>query len=341
MPLAVPISKHPSINKLANINISNRTAQSNVNANKSVILRNNEGFNSTGEVSQGAIEKRFSSNVENSNKFPSPCKITKSTDQATVEIKNKDLNVEARNESNDIDNSMQQQRKQQQQHREAASPSIVSSTASLTPPPSNGNGDVNARNEDSISRNDENINNISGSNSAIMTPSPTKSNIASEMTCSKSPVSPDSSSVMVESSGTSKNSTLTDREIPTDSQMVSDATKTSDPPANSHNSSVDDSSTLDDKNKSPNKSETNEIKQLTSEMVQKRLLAVFPSNEWANNPVAAEHLGNFLKSLNATMKSEEHVEGSKAEKVDRKPGDNDGTKDDNDASVKSKKDERL
>ncbi|XP_012232753.1 protein suppressor 2 of zeste-like [Linepithema humile] len=338
-PLAVPIAKHSSVNKITN---ANNNCMGQGNGNNPMDFHSNEGLDSTGEVSQATIQKRFSSNIESTNnKLLSPCKLAKSNDQATVEIKNKDLSVEARNESNDTDNSMmqQQQQRQQQQHREAASPSIVSSTASPSPPPGNGNGGVSARNEDTISRDDENINNTSKSNSATTTP-PTKSNIASEVTCSKSPVSPDSSSVTVESSGTNKScSTSTDQEMPTDSQIASDAAKTSDPPANSHNSSVDDSSTLDDKKKSPSKSETNEItKQLTSEMVQKRLLAVFPSNEWANNPIAAEHLGNFLKSLNATMKSEEHAEGSKAEKADRKPCDNDGTKNDNDASVKSKKD---
>ncbi|XP_012282624.1 polycomb group protein Psc [Orussus abietinus] len=40
---------------------------------------------------------------------------------------------------------------------------------------------------------------------------------------------------------------------------------------------------------------------MTSEILQKRLLAAFPSNEWANNPIAAEHLGNFLKSLTSVQ----------------------------------------
>ncbi|EZA56426.1 Polycomb group protein Psc [Ooceraea biroi] len=338
-PLAVPINKQQSTDKLAS---ANKAAVS--DAGKLPMFRNNESLDSTDEAPRATVQRKYSSNVESTNNrlvSRSNDDSTKSNAPATTVETVKDPNVESKNSgSTDTDSSLQQQ--QQQQHREAASPR-VSATASPSPPP--GNGSVNTRNEDSVNHNDNiNSNDTNASNKAASaTFSPPKNNVSSEMTCNKSPVSPDSSSITVESTATNKScSTSTDQETVTDAQTSSDVVKPSDSTANPDDSAVDGSATSDDGNKlNVNKSEATEIaKQLTSEMVQKRLLAVFPSNEWAHNPIAAEHLGNFLKSLNATIKSKGHAEESNktSEASDRKIVGNDGTRTNNDASVNSKKD---
>lgn len=300
-PLAVPIKQQPT-EKPTNISV-NRTVP--VDSNKPPAFRNNEAFKSTNETSN--VQKRYSLSVESTNNsFLSRSECLKNNDQAINET-TKDSSTKP--ETINTDNSVQQQ---EQQHREATSPNIVSSTASPSPPP--GNAGINARNEGSANNSDTNINSNDSNGSNNTTPGQTK-NTNSEVTCSKSPDSPDSSSITVENSGTSKNTILTDREMPTDVQTSSDTAKTSESVVNPDNSIIDDSTTIDDKNKFTNKSEASEIaKQLTS--VQKRLLAVFPSAQWANNPVAAEHLGNFLKSLNATINGEgRFTEASKAEKI--------------------------
>lgn len=296
-PLAVPINKQQqSADKSANVNANRMNLGD--SSSKPSAFRNNESHVSADETVRLNVQKRFSSNVESTNnRFLSRNEDVKSTSQATNETA-ADTKTEPRKEMINPDNSMQQ--RQQQQNREAASPNIVSSTASPSPPPGSGG----ARNESNTNHGDNNINSSNGGNNGTSS-SPTKS-IASEATCNKSPDSPDSSSITVEcSSGTSSGKT-------TDREMSTDETKTPDT-----NPTVNDSTASDDKNKFAIKPEVSEIaKQLTS--VQKTLLAVFPSNEWANNPIAAEHLGNFLKSLNATIKSEESADESKAEKTDRK-----------------------
>ncbi|KYQ50141.1 Polycomb group protein Psc [Trachymyrmex zeteki] len=304
-PLAVPINKQQPIEKSSNINV-NRTVPI-VDSNKPSAFRNNETLESTDGTSH--VQKRYALNVGNTNnRFFSRNECAKNNDQATNEtIKNS--NTESKNEIiNTNDNSVQQQ---EQQHREATSPNIVSSTASPSPPPGN-DGMMNAKNEGSAKNGSTGINdnNSNGSNNK-------QKSTSSEVTCSKSPDSPDSSSITIENSGTSKSLILTDREMPTDAHTSLDTVKASESAVNKDNSTVDDSTVTDDKNKFANKSEASEIaEQLTS--VQKKLLAVFPSTDWAKNPVAAEHLGNFLKSLNATIKSEEFVEGSKTKKINQK-----------------------
>lgn len=289
-PLAVPINKqqHNSTDKSANVN-ANRTILGDF-SNKPSASRNNEDHASDDNLRLN-VQKRFALDVESTNNL-SRNEDAKSTSQTTTETA-RDTNAESRKETINPDNSMQQQQK-----REAASPNVVSSTASPSPPP--GNGSV--RNESSTSQSDNNINSSNGDNNGTSS-SPTKS-IVSEATCNKSPDSPDSSSITVESSSGTNSSKTTDRELSTD------ATKTS---KNANPITVDDSTVSDnDKNEFAIKSEASEIaKQLTS--VQKTLLAVFPSNEWVNNPIAAEHLGNFLKSLNATIKNEGSTDESKTE----------------------------
>lgn len=311
--LAVPINKQQPIEKSTNISV-NRTVP--VDSNKPLTFRNNEAFKSTDETSH--VQRRYSLNVESTNNsFLSRSECAKNNDQAINEII-KDSNTEP--ETINTDNSVQQQ---EQQHREATSPNIVSSTASPSPPP--GNAGINTRNEDNANNSGTNINSNDSNGSNNVMPDQIK-NTNSEVTCSKSPDSPDSSSITVENSGTSKNTTLTDREMPTDVQTSSDTAKTSESESvvNPDNSIIDDSTTIDDKNKFANKSEANEIAKQLCNSVQESLLAVFPSVKWANNPVAAEHLGNFLKSLNATINGEgRFAEGSKAEKIDQKTTGND------------------
>ncbi|KYM76894.1 Polycomb group protein Psc [Atta colombica] len=300
-PLAVPINKQQSTEKSTNINV-NRTIPI-VDSNKSLAFHNNEALESTDET---RVQKKYSLNVENTNnRFLSRSECARNNDQATNETtrnSNVNSNSESKNEIININDNLMQQ------HREATSPNIVSSTASPSPPPGN-DGMMNAKNESSAKNGHINDNNSNGSNN--------KQKSSAEMTCSKSPDSPDSSSITIENSGTSKSSILTDREMPTDAHTSLDTVKASESVVNSDNSTIDDLTIIDNKNKFANKLEASEIaEQLTS--VQKKLLAVFPSTEWAKNPVAAEHLGNFLKSLNATIKSEEFVEGSKTKKVDQK-----------------------
>lgn len=298
-PLAVPINKQQhSADKSANVN-ANRTILGD-SSSKPSTFRNDEDRNngSSDDTLRLNVQKRFALDVESTNnRFLSRNEDAKSISQATNDTA-RDTNAESKKEAINPDNSQQQQR-QQQQNREAASPNIVSSTASPSPPP--GTGGV--RSEGSTS--DNNINSSNGDNNGTSS-SPTKS-IVSEATCNKSPDSPDSSSITVESSSGTSSSKTTDREVSTDATKTSDANPTV----------VGDSTAPDDKNKFAIKSEASEIaKQLSS--VQKTLLAVFPSNEWANNPIAAEHLGNFLKSLNATIKNEGSTDESKTEKTDRK-----------------------
>lgn len=303
-PLAVPINKQQPTEKSTNISV-NRAIP--IDSNKPLAFHNNETTLESTETSQA--QKRYSLNVESTNnRFVSRNECVKTNDRATNETIT-DSSAESRNETTNSVNSVQQQ---EQQHREAMSPNIVSSTASPSPPP--GNGGINVRNDGSANNSDTNINSndSNGSNNAM----PGQANTSSEVMCSKSPDSPDSSSITVENSRTSKGSALTDREMPTDAQTSPDTAKASESVVNPDDNTVDDSTVTGDKNKFANKPEASEIaKQLTS--VQKRLLAVFPSTEWANNPIA-EHLGNFLKSLNATIKNEGFAEGSKPEKIDQK-----------------------
>ncbi|XP_077257469.1 uncharacterized protein LOC143894737 isoform X1 [Temnothorax americanus] len=311
-PLAVPINKQQPIEK--STNSINRTVP--VDPTKSLALRNSETTDETCHV-----QKKYSLSVESTNnRFLSRNECVKNNDRVTNETI-RDLNVESRNETINTDNSVQQQL-QEQQHREAMSPNIVSSTASPSPPPGD-NGGINVRNEDSANS-DTNINSNDSNESNTVTPGQTKS-ISSEVMCSKSPDSPDSSSITVENSGTtSKGSTLTDREIPMDVQTSPDTAQASESTVNPDDNPVDDSTATNDKNKfANNKSEASEI---AKQLMQKSLLAVFPSTEWANNPIAAAHLGNFLKSLNCPIKSEGFTEGSKTEKVDQKTTDNDDNK---------------
>ncbi|XP_039309231.1 probable serine/threonine-protein kinase ndrD isoform X2 [Solenopsis invicta] len=309
-PLAVPINKQQLTEKSTNISI-NRTVP--VDPNKPSAFCN-DIFGSTDETS--CAQKRYSLNVESTNKFLSKSECIKNNDQVTNDIAT-DSNAESRNKT--VNNSMQQQ---EQQHREATSPNIVSSTASPSPPPVNGG--INVTNERSanndngiVNNNDSNGVNNTMPRTEVITSDQTKST-SSEMTCNKSPDSPDSSSITVDNSETSKSLTLTDRKMSTNAQS-SDSTKAVESAINPDNSTVDDSTTIDDKNKLTNKSEASEIaKQLTS--VQKKLLAVFPSTEW--NPKVAEHLGNFLISLNATI-NEGFTEGSKMEKTDQKTSNDD------------------
>lgn len=334
--LAVPISKQQhSIDKSASISI--RSVPSDMS--KSVKLqRNNEApADNSYASSRLTTQMKYSSNAENANKF-SPRSNTdgeKSNDQTNVET-SKNSTTEIKSES--TDNS------KQQQHHDTASPR-VSSTASPSPPPGNNGG--NSQNENAtVSHGDSNANKASSAGAVSIATSATsssspKSNV--DTSC-KSPASPDSSSITVESPTSKSCASSTDRAPLTDSRTTDTTTKSSDSVANPGNSNIATDDTIastddkiastDDKNNKVVDPPTDNKQQLTTEIVQKRLLAVFPSNEWANNPEAAEHLGNFLKSLNATIKEE-----SKADKIERTtPVANDASKIGSELVVKPKKD---
>lgn len=323
-PLAVPINKHLSLDKAASTSMNKIVSNSTSNPS---VCRNSENLVATDNVSCLTTKTRFSLIFENKNKFLSHCD-TDNTSKDKIIVENiQQSNAELRNESVDIDNSTIQQQCQPQP-QETASPR-VSSTASPSPPP--GDGSINSRNEESnTSHNGSNINVSKEEVNTVknITSSPPKNNNGPEVTSSKSPASPDSSSITVERVTNKNCSTSIDQETP-----ISDTVKLSNLAGNANDNVVNELTISEDKNEITKQTDA---KQLTSEIVQKRLLAVFPSNEWANNPIAAEHLGNFLKSLNASIKNEEHIEESKSEKADRTVINNDSTKIDSETSLKLK-----
>ncbi|XP_058806971.1 polycomb group protein Psc-like isoform X2 [Phymastichus coffea] len=111
---------------------------------------------------------------------------------------------------------------------------------------------------------------------------------ASEVSSSKSPESPDSSSLVTESN-------LVD--------STKDKSREPSPVKSLEVKSEGSSNNEDVKLKDEQIDETDPKKSMSSEALQKRLLAAFPSNEWANNPQVAQHFGLFLERLN-TMPAE-------------------------------------
>ncbi|XP_051176388.1 protein suppressor 2 of zeste-like isoform X2 [Leptopilina boulardi] len=192
--------------------------------------------------------------------------------------------------------------------QEAASPR-VSSTVSPSPPPNPViNNSINSSHTDEVSSGS-----ISSNKSEVI------------VTSTKSPESPDSSSIVNENSNSSVTPTTTTTTTtaaivttPIDDQAPSSkdekikeiskdsVTTEKEIISEEKNDKVGDTTTNNDDDDDDNdgnnekKIENNikvDVKQMTSEVFQKRLLAAFPSNEWANNPIAAKHLGNLLKSL--------------------------------------------
>jgi hypothetical protein len=123
----------------------------------------------------------------------------------------------------------------------------------------------------------------------------------SEVTSSnKSPESPDSSSVVTESIGNLVDSTKSTMDKDRDASPVKNSEAKSDNDEQSNEV------------KANGKMDVADFKKpMTSEALQKRFLAAFPSNEWANNPIAAEQFGNFLKSL-SSMQAEAQSKNAKA-----------------------------
>ncbi|XP_017766817.1 PREDICTED: serine-rich adhesin for platelets-like isoform X1 [Eufriesea mexicana] len=325
-PLAVAITKQQQSNeKSACIN---RSAAN--EPNKTPVFRNNESLDSTESSQQLSVQTKYSPVAEANNRYSPRCTNngnTNSEDKTPTEV-TRDSNLETGNDSRkEPDNSSRQT-----PHREAASPR-VSSTASPSPPP----GDTNANtiNETTSGHND-NVNTASnGIDNDLPAPSPTKkNNIGAEVSSSKSPASPDSSSVTIESPSNKGCSATVEQGCPSPSQ-TSDAVKSSEHSTKIDNNVAEDSTNDNDKKATIKQADA---KQLTSEMFQKRLLAAFPSNEWANNPIAAEHLGNFLKSLNASIKSENKMDSIGSEKVESQLACNDATRLNNEASSKSRTD---
>ena len=326
-PLAVPIAKQQqqSNERLPPPTCLNRPLE----ANKTPVFRSNEALDSTDAAQQLSVQTKFPSTAEASSNRYSPRSSTNgggnSEEKASTEVA-RDSNLEASNDSRkEPDNS------RQTPHREAASPR-VSSTASPSPPP--GDTAANTTNESAASRSDSVNTASNGIDNDVPAPSPTKSNAGAEVSSSKSPASPDSSSVTIESPSTKGCSTM-DQGFPSPSE----GPKSSETSTKTDNSGTVEDSTNDSSEKKASFKQP-DAKQLTSEMFQKRLLAAFPSNEWANNPIAAEHLGNFLKSLNASMKtSETKLETiAAAEKMESQTVCNDTAHLNNEASSKSRTD---
>ncbi|KOC66454.1 Polycomb group protein Psc [Habropoda laboriosa] len=325
-PLAVPITKQqPSNDKSACVN---RSVANEIN--KTPAFRSNEPLDSTESAKQLSVQTKFSPAAESNNRF-SP----RSTNNGSASTEDKpstevprESTLETSNETTkEADNSSRQT-----PNREAASPR-VSSTASPSPPP--GDTNTNTSNETASSRNDNVNAGSNGIDNDLPAPSPTKSNnMGAEVSSSKSPASPDSSSVTIDTL-TGKSCSTVEQGFPSPSQ-TSDALKSSEHSTEADNNVAEDSTNDNEKKGTFKQPDT---KQLTSEMFQKRLLAAFPSNEWANNPIAAEHLGNFLKSLNASIKSDNKVESIGTEKVESEVACNkDATRLNNEASSKSRTD---
>ncbi|XP_014470711.1 PREDICTED: serine-rich adhesin for platelets-like isoform X2 [Dinoponera quadriceps] len=294
-PLAVPINKH-SVDKPAGISI--RPVSSDT-VKPSLFQRKNDAGDESCVSPRSAMQTRYSSGVESANSRLSSrgnADAKSGNDQTSaMETTSKD-STEARSDSLMTDSSSKQQ-------HDTASPS-VSSTASPSPPLGSSN---NSRSEDAAVGHCDGNGGKSDSEGGGAATS-TAANVATsssppkvDTSSCKPPASPDSSSVTVESS----KGRATDR-------ASSDGHQPPDPLAQPDGTS---GAPGDDKLSANQLADAKQ--QLTTE-VQKRLLAVFPSNEWANNPEAAEHLGNFLKSLNATRKSDGHAEEPKADKIERK-----------------------
>ncbi|XP_066603491.1 polycomb group protein Psc-like [Prorops nasuta] len=322
--LAVPISKQS-----VGSSVVSQPVTANADASKSVSRNNQESENGTNHRS--VSQSTFSPTARKSCSPP-------------IEPTCLESNTKTEEQTSSAGTERSDNCLQESKHAEAASPR-VSSTASPSPPPSHDNSS-NANINDSIEANSATDNaaatlgtstidklsacnsNCNSNNSGNCNDKNNSSNgnngnsnndvdntkgnsnndnedgnksAAPEVSSSKSPASPDSSSITVEVS-TVKSST--EQTPPSPAKMdheLSDSPNKSTP--------SDDSVTESDKTR-VHSSKSPETKQLTSEMLQKRLLAAFPSNEWANNPIAAEHLGNFLKSLNASIKSEDKVDNS-------------------------------
>nr|XP_033330209.1 polycomb group protein Psc-like isoform X1 [Megalopta genalis] len=312
-PLAVPISKQQqSGERSASTVCLNRTLANEVS--KNVAFRSNEPLDSVDSGQQQlSVQTKYPATTETSNNRYSPRSTTSNSgsneDKASVETI-RDANTESNNDSKKDDTASRQT-----PNREAASPR-VSSTASPSPPP--GDSSTSNNNENAAGRGDSVTTGSNGIDNDVPAPSPKKSTTpAVEVSSSKSPASPDSSSVTIESSLSSKGCSTVEQGFPSPSEVTKSSSERSSKP---ENPVVD--ATTDTEKKSAFKQ--SDAKQLTSEMFQKRLLAAFPSNEWANNPIAAQHLGNFLKSLNASIKSDNKMEGIAAEKIEAQLACNDG-----------------
>ncbi|XP_076240752.1 uncharacterized protein LOC143183172 [Calliopsis andreniformis] len=321
-PLAVPITKQQQSNERSATTCLNRSLAS--ETSKTPAFRHNETLDSTDSGQQLSVQTKYPPPAENNNRY-SP----RSSTNSSVNSEDKPPTESARESNSETSNESRKEpdNSRQTPHREAASPR-VSSTASPSPPP--GDTNANTSNENTTSHRDSENTASNGIDNDVPAPSPTKSNTGPEVSSSKSPASPDSSSVTIETHS-NKNCSTVEQGFPSPSEGL----KSSEISTKTEDSVVEDSSQDNEKKGSFKQSDA---KQLTSEMFQKRLLAAFPSNEWANNPIAAEHLGNFLKSLNASIKSETKLESIETEKTESQVTCNDAARVNNEASSKTRTD---
>ncbi|XP_008206196.1 polycomb group protein Psc isoform X1 [Nasonia vitripennis] len=216
---------------------------------------------------------------------------TSSTDSGNTE--QKDRKVESSKEASSKTNTEQSETcttssaAEEGNSQGSASPRVTS-TASPSPPPSASEASTsNSSTSESKSSKPENRQQQPSSGSEV-----TSSN--------KSPESPDSSSVVTESISNLVDSTKPVMEKAGDASPEKADTKTTSEEKSS------------DEAKSKEKLDTTEFKKpVSSETLQKRFLDAFPSTEWANDPVAAEQFGNFLKRL-SSMQAEAQSKNAKA-----------------------------
>ncbi|KOX80506.1 Polycomb group protein Psc [Melipona quadrifasciata] len=330
-PLAIAITKQQSNDKSASTNA--RSAANEIN--KTPVYRNNESLDSTESGQQLSVQTKYSPVAEANNRYSPRATnntnngntVANNEEKTSTEVTTRDSNLETNNDTRkEPDDSSRQT-----SHREAASPR-VSSTASPSPPP--GDTNTNTINETVSGHNSSTNTASNGIDNDVPASSPTKkNNIGAEVSSSKSPASPDSSSVTIENPS-GKSCSTTEQGCPSPSQ-ISDAVKSLENSTKSETNVAEDSTNENEKKVCIKQADA---KQLTSEMFQKRLLAAFPSNEWANNPIAAEHLGNFLKNMNASIKSENKMDSVGSEKAENQLACNDATRLNNDVSSKSRTD---
>ncbi|CAB0038862.1 unnamed protein product [Trichogramma brassicae] len=216
------------------------------------------------KVGPPAKENDNTTSESNTNKTKEPeNKEIKVKESNQASIKTEQSSDQSLSEQSDKCSSSSVVNEQDDSHRESASPRVTS-TASPTPPTTT----ENCKTDNKVK--------------------PEKPISGSEVTSSnKSPESPDSSSGVEENATDNSNNGKT---IPNDKTDKTEKT-------NGDKTEQTKSETQLPKIKEEEKSEQSEITKSTSSTLQQRFLAAFPSDEWSNNPAAAERFGDFLKSL--------------------------------------------
>lgn len=278
--LAVPIVKQaPTFRGLTFTPVNIQINEPIKKSSPKELATNNENPNSS-------LEKPLGNNTSNE-------KTVEKLSQSSSSPISSNLKQDA-SASNSVDSNLQ----------EAASPR-VSSTVSPSPPPPTplNNSSINSTNADEVS---SGTCNKSGSTNKSTCKS------GSEVTSTKSPESPDSSSIVNENSNSASSVPAGDQvQTPLKEDKVSkNGIEKQVSKKNEEITVVE----LGDKKVDNIKVD---VDQMSPEVFQKRFLAAFPSNEWSNNPIAAKHLGNLLKSL-TSMQNEDKNDKKKTQSKNTK-----------------------